>query len=177
MQQSRIALFFILVLTSSVLHAQKISGSQETKWKQIVVLQSTRNDVERLLGKSRYQGHAVSYDLEDGHLNIEYTAFNFCEGGNNFGWSVPEWTVINVTFAPYRAPQFSALNLNLKQFRKVRENPCCPDLMTYVNDVEGVSYTTYLGGILNTIEYFPSSQYNHLRCRKQPKEGPVVNFD
>lgn len=165
------ALFFVLV-ASNVLPTQKVGQTQEPKWKQIVVLKSTRADVERLLGKSKYQGYDASYDLEEGYLFIEYTAFNFCENGKSFGWKVSEWTVIEVTYRPHDPPQLSSLNLNLTRFRKERENPCCPDLITYINDDDGVAYTVDSDGTLNDIRYFPPSRYNNLRCPGQSEEKP-----
>lgn len=162
-----IALFFILNIASNNLLAHKSSEAQETRWKQIVVLRSARDDVERLLGKSQSPGYDGVYHLKEGHLFVLYTALNFCEYGKDFGWNVPEGTVVEVTFRPDPMPQFSTLNLDLKRFKEVRESPCCPDLITFRNDEEGVAYTVNPSGTLNTIEYFPSSQYDHLRCRKQ----------
>lgn len=163
------ALLFALVMNSNTLLARRVSGSQDAKWKQIIVLQSTRSDVEKLFGKSKYQGYSVSYDVEEDHLNIEYAGFNFCDG-KEFGWNVSEWTVVEITYRPHQVSQFSSLNLDLTRFKKVRESPCCPDLITYINNEEGVAYTVNPSGTLNNIRYFPSSQYDHLRCGKQPQE-------
>jgi hypothetical protein len=165
------AMFFVLV-ASNVLPSQKVGEAQEPGWKQVVVLKSTRSDVESLLGGSRYQGYDVSYDLEKGHLFIEYSTINFCEEGESFGWNVSEWTVIEVSYRPLDPPPLSSLNLDLARFRKERENPCCPDLITYINDDEGVAYTVSSDGILNDIRYFPSSRYNNLRCSEQSEEKP-----
>ena len=44
----------------------------EPKWRQIVLMRSTRDDVERLLGRSKYRGYDASYEVEDGTLDVEY---------------------------------------------------------------------------------------------------------
>lgn len=171
-----IALFFTLLMSSNLMSAQKMGKArdgEQAKWKQIAVLRSTRSDVERLLGKSESQGYTVTYDLEDAHLFINYAMFNFCEKKNKFGWNVPEWTVTEVTYSAYHPFQFSSLKLNLKRFRKIRENPCCPELITYVSDEDGVAYTLNPEGTLNNIRYFPSSRYDYLLCSKQSKRLAV----
>jgi hypothetical protein len=177
MRITGITLFFVLLISSNALPLRKsvrAQGEQE-KWKQIVVLRSSRSDVERLLGESKYKGYDVAYDLEDGHLDIAYAIFNFCEKRNKFGWKVPEWTVTEVNYSPYRAPQFSSLKLNLKGFRKIRENPCCPEMITYVSQEQGIGYTLNPEGTLNNIRYFPSSRYDYLLCSKQSKKMPRRN--
>lgn len=162
-----ITLFLALIVGSDALPAKIGISTQEAKWKQITIMQSTRDDVEKLLGKSEDKGYYVAYNLAEGHLSIDYSVFNFCKddrGGEVVGWNVSKWTVINLSFSPNPMPQFSSLNLNLALFRKVQENPCCPDLLTFRNEEEGVAYTVNPNGTLNTIEYFPSSQYDNFHC-------------
>lgn len=168
------ALSFALLMSSNLLPVQKTGNAQArgARWKQIVVLRSNRLDVERLLGKADSDGYTVAYDLEEGHLFVDYAVFNFCEERNKYGWNVSEWTVTELTYSPYRAPKFSSLKLNLKGFRKIRENPCCPQMITYISDEEGVAYTLNPEGTLNSIRYFPSSRYNYLLCKQESKKLP-----
>lgn len=150
---------------------QSLANSKEdAAWKKIVLLQSTRSDVERLLGKSKSQGYVAAYDLEDGHLFIQYSPWNYCDHEKDFDWNVPKWTVLEIAYSPYKLPRFSSLKIDLKRFQKVRENPCCPDLITYRNAEEGVAYTVLEpDGKLNRIDYFPSSRYDYLRCKLNGK--------
>jgi hypothetical protein len=134
-------------------------------WKQIVVLQSTRSDVERLLGKSKDEGYYVSYDLEEGHLSIDYAGFNFCRDAEGVGWNVSEWTAVEVTYHLDNPLRFSSLKIDLKRFRKVRESPHSPDMISYINDAKGIAYVVNYEGRLIKIRYFPSSQYDSLRCK------------
>lgn len=171
MRITTIALFFVLLISSNALPLQKSSRAQgeKAKWKQIAVLRSTRSDVERLLGKADSEGYTVAYDLEEGHLFVDYAIYDFCDERNEYGWNVPQWAVTELSYSPYRAPKFSSLKLNLKGFRKIRENPCCPEMITYISDEEGVAYTLNPERTLHNIRYFPSSRYNYLLCRKQSK--------
>ena len=159
-----IVLAFALAITSRASLAQKSGVSEESDWKRIAVLRFTRPDVERLLGKSEDQGHGVYYPLKEGSLYIEYSE-GFCQPEQYAGWNVPEWTVVEVTYNPFKnPPRLSSMNLNLATFRQVRESPDVPDLITYIKDDEGVAYTFEPDGELHDIRYFPSSHYNNLRC-------------
>lgn len=171
MRLVNIILLLALMITSQVVLAQKSEVTQAPEWKRIVVLQSTRSDAERLLGKSKDQGYLVYYPLKEGGLHIEYSDGS-CQPGQDSGWNVPEWTVIEVTYSPFEnPPQLSSLNLNLTRFKIVRESPDVPDLITYINDDEGVAYTVEPDGTLNEIRYFPPSQYNNLRCPGKVKSS------
>ena len=165
-------LFFILAITFCVPQVNVHIAAQEPKWRQIVVLTSTRMDVERLLGKSRSSGFDGVYDFEEGHLFVEYTIFNFCENGKTFGWNVRKETVTGIVFSPRHGPLFSSLNLDLKRFTTVQESPCCPDLISYINKEEGVAYVVNPDGTVNAIRSFPSSQQDQLRCGTKPKLNP-----
>jgi hypothetical protein len=161
-----LTLLSVLALTSRVLPAKMCVTIKEDKWRQIAVLQSTRSDVERLFGKSKYEGYSVAYDLEEGRLDVEYSGFNFCAQGQGAGWNVSEWTVVEVTYHFNKPPRFSSMNLDLTRFKKVRESPHSPDMISYVNNGEGIAYVVSSEGELIEIRYFPPVQYNNLRCRK-----------
>ena len=44
---------------------------KEPLWRKIVLMRSTRKDVERLLGHSQYTGYSA-YTVENGTLQVEY---------------------------------------------------------------------------------------------------------
>ena len=62
--------------------------------------------------------------------------------------------------------KLSDLNLDLKKFRKKRESPDVPDLISYINDEQGVDYTFEPDDTLNEVRYFPARRYDALRCKK-----------
>lgn len=170
------ALFFVLIAAPKVLLAQNAGGTDQDKWKKIVVLQSTREDVERLFGKPKSDSHLPVYDLEGGRLQIDYNIFHNCEGGDfcktgdDCGWLVPAWTVLEVSYSPDPLPKFSSLNLNLTRFEKDFDTH---SHVIYTSNEEGVAYTVFRPrGTLSSIRYFPSSRFNYLRCPKKSKETP-----
>jgi len=143
--------------------------AQDARWKEIVVLRSTRADVERIMGKAEEHALIVYYPLKEGSLQIEYSD-GVCKTGQYRAWSVPEGTVIEVVYNPFKnPPSFSSLKLDLTKFRIVRESPDVPDLLTHIQDDKGIAYTIEPDGELHDIRYFPPSRYDHLRCSKVGK--------
>ena len=156
-----------LILSIIILFAQGARNDSlgEPKWRRIVLMHSTREDVERLLGQSQYRGFNASYTVEDGTLRVVYYPFNRCsEPGADL--RVPQWTVVEMTYEPAKPPRLTDLHLNLKKFRKQRESPHVPDLISYINNQAGVDYTFEADNTLSSVRYFPSKRYDGLRCTK-----------
>jgi hypothetical protein len=122
--------------------------------------------VVRLLGQSQYEGYYTSYRVEGGVLSIEYYPFRFCTSTDSY-LKVQQWTVVEMTYEPDNSPTFGELKLDLKRFRKVRENPHVPELITYIDDEDGVAYTFQADDTLNDVRYFPARRYDALHCKKR----------
>ncbi len=84
MRLINIILLFALVITSRFVVAPKSGATQEPEWKRILVLKSTRSDVEKLIGKSKEQGYMAYYPLKEGSVHIEYWD-SVCQPGQNDG--------------------------------------------------------------------------------------------
>lgn len=144
-----------------------------TEWRnQIILFQSTKADVERLLGKPIGQNYGVTYKLKDGILYLDYYDFDHCKSQGRFeaDWDLPEWTVAEITYLPDHPPQFAALKPDLKKFRKARLSPHVPDMISYVSEELGIEYTLEGDGrTLHSIRYFPGKQYASLRCSKSQR--------
>lgn len=136
------------------------SLTQAQEWRKIVPLQSTRADVEQLLG-SGGKSYGIVYELETGNLSIEYST-GPCRGDKREGWNVPEDTVISYSFSAKVKQRFADLKFNRKKFKKVKDRHV-PVIDYYVNVEEGVMYEVQNGEV-NYIEYYPSRAYNHLYC-------------
>ncbi len=167
-----VRLVLSLVLSETLLGTGR--SHQEAAWRQqIVLFQSTRIDVEKLLGKpAAGKDYGVTYNLQDGTLYLDYYLFDHCKLGRQYygDWNIPEWTVIEITYLPDNPPQFAALNLDLRELRKVHESPHVPDMISYVNDEEGLDYTFEGDGTtMHSIRYFPGKRFNILRCAEQRK--------
>jgi hypothetical protein len=134
----------------------------------ITLFQSTKVDVEKLLGKPIGENYGVTYKLKDGILYLNYYDFDHCKSQATVDadWKLPEWTVTEIEFRPDHELTFASLHLDLKRFRKAHLNPGVPDLVSYVDDRDGIEYTVEPDGTLNSVRYFPGSRYKSLRCRK-----------
>jgi len=135
-------------------------------------------DIVSLLGKpAAGKDYGVTYNLREGTLYLEYYLFDHCKLGHQYhgDWNIPEWTVIEITYLPDNPPQLASLNLDLRKFREVHASPHVPDMISYVNDEEGVDYTLEGDGrTLHSIRYFPTKRFNNLRCEQpsKPKKEP-----
>ena len=166
MKLTGFTLLCALILTLNLALNTVGRAKQGPKWKQISVISYTRSDVERLMGKSNDNGYLVYYPLEEGSLHIEYSA-GPCNP-NQDGWDVPKWTVIEVTYTPFKAPpKFSELNPDFSKFKKELAGPCTPGIFSYINEEEGIRYTVEPDGTVMDIVYFPSSRYSKIRCNSQ----------
>ena len=53
---------------------------------------------------------------------------------------------------------------DFEKFRMVRESVHAPELVSYLNDEEGVDYTFQADETLDSIRYFPGRRFDWLRC-------------
>jgi|SRR4030095_3314308 hypothetical protein len=155
----------ILTLTGFWAPLASHNIATEPKWWQIIVMRSTRKDVERLLGRSKKRGFLASYRVEDGTIDVEYYPFHFCTPVPDADIRVRRWTVVQITYVPDNSPKLSSLKVDLKKFRKVRESVHAPELVSYLNDEEGVDYTFQADETLDSIRYFPGRHFDTLRCK------------
>lgn len=137
---------------------------KEPLWRQIVLMRSTREDVEKLLGHSPHRGYSATYTVENGTLQVEYYPFKYCEPQSDADLRVPQWTVVEITYIPDNPPKLTDLKLNLRKFRRQKESSDAPDLISYISNKEGVDYTFQADNTLNDIRYFPGKRYDSLRC-------------
>lgn len=163
-----IILTLIISLTFLFAQVARNDSRAEPKWRKIVLMRSTREDVEKLLGRSQFRGFSAAYKVEDGTLDVEYYPFNLCESPDA-DLRVPQWTVVELTYEPDNPPRLADLSLDLKKFRKQRESPHVPDLISYINNEKGVDYTFQADNTLSSVRYFPAKRYAYLRCQKPTK--------
>jgi hypothetical protein len=125
---------FTLLLTFSL-------NSQAECWQGITPLQSTRADVERLLGKplpGEVSSSAV-YRLEVGEVHIRYAASRLCGEPDRCECRVPDDTVIDISVDSQVKAKFSSLNIDKRAFERfpLVENT---NITIYRNAVAGVVY-------------------------------------
>jgi hypothetical protein len=141
--------------------------SQAKGWRGIVPLQSTRADVERLIGPP--DKSSTSHDLGDKKVFIQYSP-GPCKGAPG-GWNVPRDTVINIEIYPKEKPKLADLKLDESKYKKERD-PHYLSLINYIDEEEGVSIEINMNtGMVNSITYSPGAKDNYLRC-PAPAENP-----
>lgn len=67
-----------LLLAGLLAQFATMTFPRKAKWQQIILLRSTREDVERLLGRPQYEGYYTSFKVDGGVLSVEYYPFDFC---------------------------------------------------------------------------------------------------
>src|SRR5215218_2487899 len=83
--------------------------SQNSGWRGIVPLHSTRADVDRLIGRPNFRGEL--YDFEGERASIIYTR-EPCTGGLQGAYNVPCDTVVSIDIVPKQRLMLSELNLD-----------------------------------------------------------------
>ncbi len=155
--------FRVLILTFVL-----AGSSQAKEWRGITPLQSTRADVEKLLGRSAHDGYGVSYPIGDEVATFEYSSGDCSDKGR--AYDVPPYTVLRIRVSSGRKPTFSDLGIDLKKFRTVEDSELS-DVLYYINDEEGVTYEVQ-GGLVITTEYWPTAKDRNLRrCAKRPRRA------
>lgn len=138
---------------------------KDPDWRKLTPLQSTRADVERLLGRSN-EAYFADYTLEEGSLSVIYSS-GPCRPDRKGGWNVPENVVVGLSFSPKNKKRVSELNLDPKKFRKVVGGGVgggdVGGVLFYINDETGITYEVQRGRV-DEVYYDPPGKYEHLYC-------------
>lgn len=161
---SMIAILFTCLSTVTAIH----NVPQEMRWKGIRPLNSTREDVIRLLGHSANSCECV-YHFGDEIVSIVYSS-GPCEKGMA-GWNVSPNTVVSVIVTPRVRLAFNDLNIDETKYRQVKD-PLVLGNVYYTNEEEGITISTYKGDVTR-FEYGPKSAEGHLRCPALEPVAPV----
>jgi hypothetical protein len=151
----------IILSICLVLFAASLSHGKE--WDGIVPLQSTRADVERLLGpaKEPAKNYVSIHETEREVVLIEYSTGEPCSGGVN-KWRVQRGTVLSIRVAPRAQIRFSELHIDESQYKET-DGGHVPNYAYYTNDKEGVQVEVKQGLVMS-ISYFPGAKDEELRC-------------
>ena len=147
-------------------------------------LHSTREDVERLLGKPNATYGRYEFDKE--RAEISYST-GLCVNG----WKVPVGTVIDIVVSPKESLRISDLKVDLRKYERVRD-PKVTSHVYYANRDDGLRYVAYEpegttdGKILTTYYESTTEDVRNLYCKskdeiiraepaKRPKRGQPCN--
>lgn len=150
---------FLMFFFTISIFPQK-SGNLE-KWLKIKIFQSTREDVEKIYGKIDGKNHFVRYENSDGSVYVDYSKGE-CKSVISPMWNVREWTVIGVTYTPWKnPPRLKDLIPNRNKY-KSRQAGDVANQIEYYDEKEEVSiiYDTASDEVRNII-IRPSKKNEH----------------
>jgi hypothetical protein len=134
--------------------------SRAQVWLGIKPLESTKEDVERLLGPPLRVNDSV-YDSKGGRVSVTYSDAS-CTKGWPYGWNVKSGTVVGVTIYPQPRPKLAELPIDISKTTKYVDPS---GVIHFNNDDEGWSVAVEPNEHeVRVIEYYPAATYNHLRC-------------
>jgi hypothetical protein len=141
------------------------------KVRQIKLLESTRDDVKRILSEYEASDDDDHYQvLSKGDLRIEVTyASGICEedsGENDASeiWSVKEWTVTRIEISSDEPIALRDAGLNFTTLKKEPRFPNDPNSLVLHDKAAGLAIKTTEDGIENLI-FYPSRMNANRLCR------------
>ena len=157
-----------------------LSGSATAKvWRGIIPLQSTRADVERLLGQPTLDKNVLGqpllnetfYDTEDGRARIEYSTGHPCEEGVPGLGNIPKDTVTQISLYFKSFAPLSSILVSGKHYTRIREtdNPT----VYYVDVEEGVSYTEQDGYVMGVSYSGAAADEKRFSCGEAKYAAPI----
>lgn len=162
----------LMIALAIVLPSQTIP---EKAWQNIVPLQSTRKDVETLLGSpEQSRGVSAVFKLKDGRLRVFYSK-GYCKRPATNDWNVPPDTVVTLTFEPTSELMIADLKLDITKYER-EDDPHLQRAVHYYNREAGIRLSTRLekeGEEVQSITYEPTEKDLHLRCQKSSEASDV----
>lgn len=154
-------LLVLAVLTNSI-------NSQTNSWNGITPLKSTREEVEKLLGKPMPHSKAkdaASYKTKSERVFVLYST-GYCNIKPSNGWNIPKGKVIRITVEPDVKPKFAEFKFDESKYRKSQDSDYV-DVTSYINEADGIGFEVNTGrGVIDHFRYFPELKDDHLICPK-----------
>lgn len=159
----RIILALLLLLPAA---QYSPSPSLESGWRGIVPLQSTRADVEKLLGKPiSSRGSIVVYKTDEEEVAVVFSAGK-CGLSSSEWWDVPADLVITIELRPNRRVPVQDLHLDPSKYRRVQQSHP-ENWFVYRNTEDGFMVETLVyenKEEVVVLTYFPGVKNKSLRC-------------
>jgi hypothetical protein len=141
------------------------------KVRQIKLLQSTRDDVKRILHgyeATDDKDHFQEFSKGDLTIEVTYSSGTCTEDSDEEDaseiWSVKEWTVTRVEISPSEQITLRDAGLNLSNFKKEPRYPETTDSFVFHNKSAGFAVKTYDNEVKQLIFFPPRASSNKL-CR------------
>ena len=171
-----------MILTTATL-------SHDERWRGIVPIRSTCEDVKRILGVASCKFPSSTYYLEDVSIIIEFSdakkncqrsTEQKCQAGVQHAlWNVPRGTVLSVAVAlkkPLPLANFHVDGGDYERSVDERAQLVGDDIVSYNNYKEGI-YITVIDGEVREVLYTPGAKNEHLRCPNAPKPPPQASSE
>jgi hypothetical protein len=129
-------------------------------WRGIIPLHSTRDDVERVIGRPT-EANGITYDLKTERVSIFYSG-RPCVKGWPYGWNVPRDVVIKIVIYPKTRLTLDQLGIDMKNYIKTRNAQLGGT--DYTNKDAGTSVGLKENGEVEVIQHEPSANDKNLLC-------------
>jgi hypothetical protein len=146
----------------------RTANVQRNVWSSIRPLFSTRDDVERILGRLKRRSLSQSYVYETNEEKVDVLYSDGpCTPSVVGKWNVPSNTVLSITIYPQRTVLISDLQLNGNKYERVPD-PNIPNWFFWLNREYGVMIQSEVEISVErvmSITYSRSTQDNRLLCK------------
>ena len=139
-----------------------------TEWCKIIPFQTTRAEVESMLGASiSGTNYVLSYDTDNDRITVWYGGAK-ARADSECKWVMPEDMVLSFVYAPKEKFPLTKLNVDLTKFRREKAREMVNDFY-YYNPAEGLTLTTRLVDgeeMLLSLERNPNEALRAKYCKK-----------
>jgi hypothetical protein len=151
---------FYLILTTCGL-------VQANQWNGIIPLESTRADVEKIIGKPEpisKNRYAASYTTKNERVFVIYSTGN-CNNKPSNGWNVEKLKVISISVFPVTPTKLADHKFDESKFS--RHIGDTRSLEEYTNETDGVGFVVNIPyKRIEEFDYFPKSKDRYLLCKR-----------
>ena len=155
-------------VVQKVCAVKRVDGTASNAWNTLVPLHSSREDVERELGKPYIaRGSLYIYKTREETVNVWYSA-GCCELSKVERWNVPADTVIKMEVSPMRTVLVRDLHLDQEYVRIKEAHP--ENWIMYWDTERGVMVHAALNKgreEVMSITYEPTAKDKSLYCTKE----------
>lgn len=160
-------ILILIVFLNGMLFAQTLPELEKVK--EIKLLESTRDDVRRILGgyklEAEEQYHYDWFSKDGVEIRVDYSEGN-CEEFRSDGFKVSEWKAIYIIIEFNSPIKPKDLKINFSKYKKEKKFYDIDDLYVYYDKESGIVLTVRDSEI-GTIEFIPPSQYYGLMCDEE----------
>jgi hypothetical protein len=162
-------LFIISAMCSSAFAQSRLS--EFVKAKEIKLLESTRDDVKRILADyESNDSDAESFSTENADIKISYSTGNCSNDDNSERWNIPKGKVKFIKISFNNSIKIKDIRLDFSNFQKERKYDDIDDLYIYRNKNLGIAFEVNENEVETIFLFPPISNYSLLCNNETGKE-------